>query len=81
MSLQDVVDVQVSTTSVRVSQAGFGIPLILSHSATWVERTRKYKSLDDVGADFASTSSRPRSSRRSRARLRSSSAAALPSRR
>jgi len=39
---------------VGIARAGFGIPLILSHTATWTERTRTYGSFADVTADFAS---------------------------
>lgn len=52
MSLSDLVSVTFTLTNPGVTAAGFGIPLITSHSATWVERTRTYNSLSDVAADF-----------------------------
>jgi hypothetical protein len=55
VALSDIVNVAVSVDSVGVAQAGFGVPMILSHSAAWTERTRSYTSLDGVALDFAST--------------------------
>lgn len=55
MPLSDIVSVTISTDSVGVSQAGFGVPLILSHTASWTERVRSYTSLSAVAADFATT--------------------------
>ncbi len=55
MPLSDIVAVNISTLTAGVTQAGFGIPLILSHTATWVERTRTYSSAVSVSADFAVT--------------------------
>lgn len=55
MSLSNIVSVNVSASSQRVARAGFGKPLIVSHSAAWVERQRRYSSLTAVAVDFAST--------------------------
>lgn len=55
MPLTDIVQVSISTTALAVTQAGFGVPLILSHSATWVERVRFYADLTAVAVDFAAT--------------------------
>lgn len=54
-SVKDIIEVTVNTAAARVAQAGFGVPLILSHSATWTERTRVYESLAEVLVDFAAT--------------------------
>ena len=53
MPLSDIVNVVITTQNPGVTQAGFGIPLILSHTAAWAERTRTYNNIADVGADFA----------------------------
>jgi hypothetical protein len=53
VSLNDIATVNVSTTSAGVTRAGYGVPLILSHSAQWVERFRVYASITAVAADFA----------------------------
>jgi hypothetical protein len=53
MSLTDIATIVVSTTSAGVTRAGFGVPMIISFSASWVERVRSYSSLSAVGVDFA----------------------------
>lgn len=53
--ISDVINVNVSATSPGITQQGFGIPLILSTTANWVERTRSYTDISGVAADFAST--------------------------
>lgn len=53
MPLSDIATINVSTTSNGVTRAGFGVPGIVSHSATWVERFRSYSSISAVGTDFA----------------------------
>lgn len=55
MSLDSIVNVQISTVSQAVTRAGFGVPLILSANAAFVERTRTYDSLTAVGLDFLTT--------------------------
>jgi hypothetical protein len=52
MALSDVVQVTFSLTNPGVTQAGFGVPLIASPNAAWVERTRTYTSLDGVASDW-----------------------------
>lgn len=52
-TLSDHVQLTIVKNTVGISAAGFGTPLILSHSATWVERTRTYGSMLDVVADWA----------------------------
>lgn len=56
MSLSDLVAVTFSLTNPGVTQQGFGVPLILSHSATWIERVRYYSDIEGVAEDFAVTS-------------------------
>lgn len=56
MPLSDIVTVSISVQSAGVTQAGFGVPLILSHTASWIERVRFYASLTGVATDFATTS-------------------------
>lgn len=60
MPLSDIVDVNVSLSQPGVTQAGFGVPLILTQEtplapASWTTRTRPYDSLADVAADWAPT--------------------------
>jgi len=52
MPLSDIVQVNVSTQSPGVTRAGFGVPLILSQTASWTEHSRSYTSLTGVAADF-----------------------------
>jgi len=54
-TLTDVAQVTITAESNRVSQQGFGLPLIVSHNAAWTERTREYSSVTEVGVDFATT--------------------------
>lgn len=54
MGLDQIATISISTTSPAVTQAGFGVPLILSYSAAWPsERTRSYSSLSALSSDFA----------------------------
>ncbi len=53
--LSSVVSLSITRDSLGVQQAGFGIPLIVSHNAAFVERIRFYTSVDDVTVDFATT--------------------------
>lgn len=55
IALSEVANVSITSETAAVTQAGFGIPLILSASAGWTERVRSYATLTDVAADFAST--------------------------
>lgn len=52
MSLADIVNVTFTLQNPGVTAAGFGVPLIVSHTANWAERTRTYSSLSAVGVDF-----------------------------
>jgi hypothetical protein len=52
--LADIVKVTITSDSVGVQQAGFGVPLLLSSRATFPERVRFYKSLAEVAVDFPS---------------------------
>lgn len=53
--ITDEVDVQITAASAKISQVGFGLPLLLSFTAAWAERVREYNKLADVAADFAAT--------------------------
>lgn len=53
--LSDIVSVLITSVASKVTQAGFGVPMILSYTAAWVERVREYTSLTAVQADFATT--------------------------
>jgi len=53
MGLDSIVTVTITTESPGLTAEGFGIPLLPSHTATWVERTRTYGSSTDVTGDFA----------------------------
>lgn len=55
--LNDIVTITITSATAGVQQAGFGVPLILSHTAGWTERVRFYTDLDGVVSDFASTTS------------------------
>ncbi len=55
MSLADVVNVVISLTAPPVTAAGFGVPLIPSPNASWVERTRDYSDISAVADDWDPT--------------------------
>ena len=42
MSLDSIVNVSITNQSVSMTQAGFGVPLILGKSAPWKEKVRIY---------------------------------------
>jgi hypothetical protein len=52
MPLSDIATVTVTTTGAGVTRAGYGVPLIVSHTASWAERYRTYTSLSGVNDDF-----------------------------
>lgn len=52
----DHVLIQLTIDSVGLQRQGFGVPLILSHNAPFVARTKYYRSIAAVGADFATDS-------------------------
>jgi hypothetical protein len=51
--LDEHVQVQIAIDSVGPALAGFGIGLCISHTATWLERTRTYGGLLAVANDFS----------------------------
>jgi len=55
MGIEEIVNIEISTDSVGIQQAGFGIPMILSPNASFVERIRFYSSLSEVDDDFSTT--------------------------
>lgn len=57
MSLDSIVSVTISTAAQAVTQAGFGVPLILGYHSKFAERVRQYTTLAGMVADsFATTS-------------------------
>lgn len=54
--LSEIVSIQITQDTVGVPQAGFGIPMFLSHNATFPERVRYYGGVLEVSVDFATTS-------------------------
>ncbi len=56
-SISNYVDLTISVNTVGLARAGFGVPLILSATASWVERVRYYNDLAGVAADFPVTTS------------------------
>lgn len=57
MSLRDIVNVQISKSTRGVTQVGFGIPLVLGGTGSQMspDIVRKYGSITDVAADFATS--------------------------
>lgn len=55
MPMSDVIQVNISSASAKVAAAGFGILLLMSPNAAWVERSRTYADIDGVAADWAPT--------------------------
>jgi len=54
-NLNNIVQVNVSTTTARVSQPGFGVPLILDYHTRNVDRVRFYSELSELLADGFTT--------------------------
>lgn len=52
MSLQDIVNVQITRQTTAVSRVGFGTVLVLTHEANFSERIRFYSSIDSVDDDL-----------------------------
>jgi hypothetical protein len=52
-ALSEISSLVISTATVGITRAGFGIPLIVSHNASFPERVRFYSDISDVGTDFA----------------------------
>lgn len=55
MSLNDIVNVVITSQTQTVSEAGFGIPMILGTSVRFTDLIRFYSSMDEVALDFAPT--------------------------
>ena len=55
MPLSEIVNITTTTEAAGVTQAGFGVPLILSANATFPERVRTYTSLTELANDGFST--------------------------
>jgi hypothetical protein len=51
--LAEHVSLTITADTLGIALAGFGVALIVSHSASWVERTRSYTDLAGVATDFA----------------------------
>lgn len=51
--LTEHVSLTITADTVGQARAGFGLALIVSHSATWPERSRTYGGLAEVAVDFA----------------------------
>src|SRR5262245_54585804 len=55
-AIGDHVLVQLTIDSVGLARQGFGVPMILSHNASFIDRVRYYTSITAVGDDFATDS-------------------------
>lgn len=56
MSLDDVVQVTITTLTTAPTRVGFGIPLVMAYHTNWPERSRSYTSIADMITDgFATT--------------------------
>lgn len=55
MPLNRIFTFSITTNSARAKAQGYGIPMILSYSAAWTERSRTYGRLSEVATDFAIT--------------------------
>lgn len=55
MSLDQIVDVQITLGSKSVTRAGFGTPMVLGPNATFSELVRNYTNLPGVAEDFDPT--------------------------
>ena len=51
MSLNDIVNITISTQTTAPTQAGFGTPLILSYHTVFPELVREYTSTTDMVSD------------------------------
>lgn len=52
MDLKQIINIQITRGNQTVTQAGFGVPLVLGSSATFAERVRSYATMDAVADDF-----------------------------
>lgn len=55
MPLSDIVDVVITRQTQTVSEAGFGIPMILGTNVRFTDLIRYYSDMDGVAVDFSST--------------------------
>ena len=55
MALSDYTTVQITQNSAGPTLPGFGVPMHVSYTATWAERTRVYSNLAAVAVDFQQT--------------------------
>lgn len=55
MPLRDIVDVLITRQTATVTEAGFGIPMILGSNIRFTDLIRFYSSIDEVAVDFRST--------------------------
>lgn len=55
MPLSDIVDVVITRQTQTVTEAGFGIPLILGTSLNFTQRVKEYSSMQGVALDFDSS--------------------------
>ena len=55
MPLSDFATITITTSNPGLTLAGFGIDLIASATAPWVERTRTYNGIASVSGDWAAT--------------------------
>ncbi len=52
----DFVTVQISVDNVGITRQGFGMPLVVSHNASFPDRVRFYATASDLAEDFATDS-------------------------
>jgi hypothetical protein len=57
LPISDIVNVAITSESSHVTQEGFGVPLVLSPTPAWVERTRSYTDLAGMVIDGFGTTS------------------------
>ncbi len=48
MSLDNIVNITISTNSLQMAQTGFGVPLIIAHHDLWKERVKTFSYLSDL---------------------------------
>jgi hypothetical protein len=52
MDLKQIINIQITRGNQTVTQAGFGVPLVLGSSAAFGDRVRSYTDMDSVAEDF-----------------------------
>jgi hypothetical protein len=55
MSLDSIVNIQISRQTAGVTQAGFGVPLLLSSDVAFENEVRTYETITGVGEDVSNT--------------------------